>query len=276
MAARPPECTLPCAGRGGCGGAVVLGMGVRAGVLRRRGAVVAASAALVIGCCVLLMNTTTRTPTAAVELAAKDAKPAGPSHEKPGSGGRGRGHAVAADDSQAHRLKEKAEREDKQSRSLRMQANKDYDQASELMRKAGVITHSMAREAKKEHGLQSVIASDKADISADERRLTRVGLLKKEISKVKVRVHKDLDADDKANAVLSATGARLRLDKKHLRDQRRNVGKLLSDAGKYANEAESSLKKSQVCVCVCVCVCVYHPTHTAAIEIYTVSRTDLT
>ena len=46
MAARPPECTLPCAGRGGCGGAVVLGMGVRAGVLRRRGAVVAASAAL--------------------------------------------------------------------------------------------------------------------------------------------------------------------------------------------------------------------------------------
>ena len=228
-------------------------MGARARLLRRRGAgrVVAASAALVVGCCVLLMNTTTPTPAAAVELAAKDAKPAGPSHEKPGAGGRGRGHAaVAADDSQAHRLKEKAEREDKQSRSLRMQANKDYDQASELMRKAGVITHIVAREAKKEHGLQSVIASDKADISADDRRLTRVGLLKKEISKVKMRVHKDLDADDKANAVLSVTDARLRLDKKHLRDQRRNVGKLLSDAGKYANEAESSLKKSQVCVCV--------------------------
>ena len=47
------------------------------------------------------------------------------SHEKPGAGGRGRMHtaasAASADDSQAHSLKEKAEREDKRSRSLRMQ-----------------------------------------------------------------------------------------------------------------------------------------------------------
>jgi hypothetical protein len=32
----------------------------------------------------------------------------------------------------------------------------------------------------------------------------------------------------------------------HQADQKHNVGKMLSDASKYANQAESSLKKSQV------------------------------
>ena len=86
-----------------------------------------------------------------VELAPKAAA-AGPSHGKPAAETRGRGRLHGHD-----ALKEKAEREDKQSRRVRMQANKDYDNAHELMRKTGVLTHKMARLSKGEGALKALI-----------------------------------------------------------------------------------------------------------------------
>lgn len=85
-----------------------------------------------------------------IELSAKT--DAGPSQGKPAAVARGRGRVRGHD-----ALKQKAEREDKQSRRVRLQANKDYDNAHELMRQAGVLTHKMARLSKGEGALKSLI-----------------------------------------------------------------------------------------------------------------------
>mmetsp|Transcript_76072 Transcript_76072/g.111404 ORF Transcript_76072/g.111404 Transcript_76072/m.111404 type:complete len:247 (+) Transcript_76072:20-760(+) len=144
------------------------------------------AAMLSVASCALLLQTSKSRSSVRVELASKDVKTKrsvqGPSHETPGAVGRGRKHGatkVVYADSQAHTLKEKAEHEDKQSRSLRMQANKDYDEAHELMRKSAIITHGMARSSKGETKLRALIQEDKAAIVSDGRSLLRVGMLKK-------------------------------------------------------------------------------------------------
>jgi hypothetical protein len=92
---------------------------------------------------------------AGVELAPKLA---GPSHGKPAAEARGRVRMSPSHDS----LKAKAESEDKQSRRVRMQANKDYDAAHELMRKTGVLAHRMTRLSKGEGALRSLIEEVRA------------------------------------------------------------------------------------------------------------------
>lgn len=63
---------------------------------------------------------------------------------------------------------------------------------------------------------------------------------------MRVRVSKD--QKDKLGKKKQLHLARVRLvrDEGRLRDQHKNVGKLLKDANRFADEAESSLKKSQV------------------------------
>ena len=161
-------------------------------------------------------------------------------------GVRGRGGAVDAGLSAAAALKEKARREDSQSRRLRMQANKDYDAAHEMMRKAGVLAQSVARTSKKEGALRALVVQDKQQIAADKRSLTRVGLLKKEIAKMRMRVGKELKRKKLAETTVALARKRLVRDEGRLGDQRTNVGKLLRDASQFADEAETSLKKSQV------------------------------
>jgi len=191
--------------------------------------------AFLLFCCFVLQS---KTDFSDVELAAKVGvhKAEGPRDEKTfhGNGGRGRKHThensnskTEAGQTMAQQMKEKSEREDKQSRSLRMQANKDYDEAHELMRKAGVVTHSFARITKGESGLKSLLEQDKRDVVADVRSLSRVGVLKREIAKAKIRAAKARKAEQDAQKVMSASRVRLVRDKGRESDQHNNVAKLL-------------------------------------------------
>jgi hypothetical protein len=179
-----------------------------------------------------------------VELGEKAAvhKAEGPRDQKTfhGNGGRGRKHAhqdsnskTEAGQTMAQQMKERSEREDKQSRSLRMQANKDYDEAHELMRKAGVVTHSFARITKGESGLKSLLEQDKRDVVADVRSLSRVGVLKREIAKAKIRAAKARKAEQDAQKVMSASRVRLVRDKGRESDQHNNVAKLLKVGSRF-------------------------------------------
>jgi spore coat polysaccharide biosynthesis predicted glycosyltransferase SpsG len=87
---------------------------------------------------------------------------------------------------------------------------------------------------------------DKAEISADKRSLVRVGLLKKEIAKMRMRVSKYLKGELAGRKKLKQARVRLVRDEGRLSEQHKNVAKLLKDANQFADEAESSLKKSQV------------------------------
>ena len=76
--------------------------------------------------------------------------------------------------------------------------------------------------------------------------MVRVGLLKKEIAKVRMRVSKDLKGELAGKKKLNQARVRLVRDDGRLSDQTNNVGKLLKDANRFADDAETSLKKSQV------------------------------
>mmetsp|Transcript_76072 Transcript_76072/g.111403 ORF Transcript_76072/g.111403 Transcript_76072/m.111403 type:complete len:254 (+) Transcript_76072:546-1307(+) len=69
---------------------------------------------------------------------------------------------------------------------------------------------------------------------------------KKEIAKMKIRVSKDLKGEQGARKEQAKDRFRLVRDSGRLSQQTNNVGKLLQEANTFANEAESSLKKSQI------------------------------
>jgi hypothetical protein len=202
---------------------------------RRQSIVLLMSATILVGCSLILLQLGGE----GVNLLSEQprSKSGGPKHEKPGGGGRGRSHAPPPAPLTAASLKRKSENEDNQSRGLRIRANKLYDTAHELLRNAGVLTQKEARVSKSEAALKSLIQSDVHAISADKRGLIRVGILKKEIAKMRLRVSRGLKNEQTARAAMQAARKRLVRDEGRLGDQRKNAGKLLKDAKRFADEA---------------------------------------
>ena len=78
---------------------------------------------------------------------------------------------------------------------------------------------SVARTSKKEGALKALVEQDKQQIAADKRSLTRVGLLKKEIAKMRMRVGKELKRKKLAETTVALARKRLVRDEGRLGDE---------------------------------------------------------
>jgi hypothetical protein len=154
------------------------------------------------------------------------------------AGGRGR---EVSDEEVARHLKEDSERQDKEARRLRIEANKDYDKSQELSRKVGIIQDQVSRLDTKEAGYAEVIKSDEHSIAADRDLISKAVKLQAEVGKRREEERREAAALAKAKATAALDMKRKRRDAQHAQQQESRAQRLLTDADRDANEAMSSL-----------------------------------
>lgn len=157
------------------------------------------------------------------------------------AGGRGR---QASDEEVAHQLKLDSERQDREARRLRINANKDYDESQELSRKIGILQGSVSREGTKEAGYAEVLAVDKASVKRDHELITKATKLQMELGRRRAEERKAAAELAKARAVAALDIKRKVRDATHAEQQESRAQRLLKEADRDANEAVSWLTEA--------------------------------